>query len=29
MNMKESRYVGKLMFVDWKPQAYVDHLHSA
>jgi len=25
MNMKESRYVGKLMFVDWKPQAYVDH----
>jgi len=27
MNMKESRYVGKLMFVDWKPQAYVDHHH--
>ncbi|HOQ62195.1 MAG TPA: M14 family zinc carboxypeptidase, partial [Vicinamibacterales bacterium] len=25
MNMKESRYVGRLMFVDWKPQAYVDH----
>ena len=27
MNMKESQYVGKLMFVDWKPQAYVDHHH--
>ena len=27
MNMKDSRYVGKLMFVDWKPQAYVDHHH--
>ena len=27
MNMKDSQYVGKLMFVDWKPQAYVDHHH--
>jgi hypothetical protein len=27
MNMKESQYVGKLLFVDWKPQAYVDHHH--
>lgn len=27
MSMKESQYVGKLMFVDWKPQAYVDHHH--
>jgi len=27
MNMKDSRYVGRLMFVDWKPQAYVDHHH--
>ena len=27
MNTKESQYVGRLMFVDWKPQAYVDHHH--
>lgn len=27
MNMRDSQYVGKLMFVDWKPQAYVDHHH--
>jgi len=27
MSMKESQYVGRLMFVDWKPQAYVDHHH--
>jgi len=27
LNMKDSQYVGKLMFVDWKPQAYVDHHH--
>jgi len=27
MNMRDSQYVGKLMFVDWTPQAYVDHHH--
>jgi hypothetical protein len=26
-NMVESRYMGKLLFRDWKPQAYVDHHH--
>jgi hypothetical protein len=26
-NMVESRYMGSLLFRDWKPQAYVDHHH--
>ncbi|RPJ80596.1 MAG: peptidase M14 family protein, partial [Acidobacteria bacterium] len=27
MNMKESRYVGRLLFTEWKPQAYFDFHH--
>jgi hypothetical protein len=27
MNMKESQYVGRLLFTDWKPQAYFDFHH--
>jgi hypothetical protein len=27
MNMKESRYVGRLLFVEWKPTAYFDFHH--
>ncbi len=26
-NMVESKYMAKIMFRDWKPQAYVDHHH--
>ncbi len=27
MNMKESQYVGRLLFTEWKPQAYFDFHH--
>jgi hypothetical protein len=27
MNMRDSQYAGKVLFTDWKPQAYVDHHH--
>lgn len=27
LNLAESRYVAKIMFRDWAPQAYVDHHH--
>ena len=26
-NLQESRYMAKAMYVDWQPQAYVDHHH--
>ena len=26
-NMVESQYMAKIMFTDWKPEAYVDHHH--
>ncbi len=28
MNMIESKYMAKIMFQDWRPQAYVDHHHQ-
>jgi murein tripeptide amidase MpaA len=28
-NMVESQYMAKIMFTDWKPEAYVDHHHMA
>ena len=27
LNLQESRYTAKAMYVDWQPQAYVDHHH--
>ncbi|MCG6187553.1 M14 family metallopeptidase [Maribellus maritimus] len=27
LNLQESRYMAKAMYVDWQPQAYVDHHH--
>jgi hypothetical protein len=27
MNLQESKYVAKTMYVDWVPQAYIDHHH--
>ena len=27
LNLKESKYAAKAMFVDWIPQAYIDHHH--
>ena len=27
LNLKESQYTAKAMYVDWQPQAYVDHHH--
>ncbi len=27
LNLRESQYVGSILFTDWKPQAYQDHHH--
>ena len=27
LNLQESKYMAKMMFVEWQPQAYIDHHH--